>query len=215
VSAAGCLAFSSELRRVVWPGKFKPDLPPHYDGTPNPAEFLQLYALSIEVANGDEKVMANWFPMALKDGARSWLLNVPEGSISSWDELRERFITNFQGTCDRAPTVGDLRRVKQQPGETLHKYIQCFTNIRLKILKASDEAIISAFSDGVRDVKMKEELAIHKDLCSALEMFNMANKCARAEEGRSLWRRPILKKRRPRLRRQSARVPPCLRLNPR
>src|SRR6266511_6220415 len=48
----------------------------------------------------------------------------------------------------------------------------------------SNEAIISAFTDGVREVKMKEELAIHEDLCSALEMFNIAAKCARAEEGR-------------------------------
>ena len=48
----------------------------------------------------------------------------------------------------------------------------------------TDEAIISAFSDGVRDVKMKEELAIHEDLCTSLEMFNMETKCARAEEGR-------------------------------
>ena len=48
----------------------------------------------------------------------------------------------------------------------------------------SDEAIILVFTDGVRDVKMKEELAIHEDLCTALEMFNMVNKCARAEEGR-------------------------------
>ena len=48
----------------------------------------------------------------------------------------------------------------------------------------SDEAIISVFTDGVRDVKMKEEFAINDDLCMALEMFNMANKCARAEEGR-------------------------------
>ena len=31
---------------------------------------------------------------------------------------------------------------------------------------------------------MKEELAIDEDLCTALEMFNMATKCARAEEGR-------------------------------
>ena len=31
---------------------------------------------------------------------------------------------------------------------------------------------------------MKEELAIDEDLCSALEMFNMAARCARAEEGR-------------------------------
>ena len=47
-----------------------------------------------------------------------------------------------------------------------------------------DENIISAFSDGVRDVKMKEELAIHEDLCTSLELFNLATKCARSKEGR-------------------------------
>ena len=30
---------------------------------------------------------------------------------------------------------------------------------------------------------MKEELAMHEDLCTSLELFNMATKCARAEEG--------------------------------
>ena len=39
-------------------------------------------------------------------------------------------------------------------------YIQRFNGVRLKIPKVTDEGIISAFSDGVRDVKMKEELAI-------------------------------------------------------
>ena len=79
VATAGCRAFTSKLRSVAWPGKFKPDLPPRYDGTDDPAEFLQLYELGIEAANGDEKVMANWFPMALKDGARTWLLNLALG----------------------------------------------------------------------------------------------------------------------------------------
>ena len=132
MATVGCRAFTLELRGVVWPGKFKSDLPPRYDGTPAPAEFLQLYELSIEAANGDEKVMANWFPMALKDGARSWLLNLPPGSISSWDEMRDRFIANFQGTCNRPPAAGDLRCIKQQPGETLQKYIQRFNRVGLK-----------------------------------------------------------------------------------
>ena len=101
VATADCRAFTPELCSVAWPGKFKLDLPPRYDGTPDPAEFLQLYELSIEAANGDEKVMANWFPMALKDGARSWLLNLPLGSISSWNKICNRFVTNFQGTRDR------------------------------------------------------------------------------------------------------------------
>ena len=78
---------------------------------------------------------------------------------------------------------GNLRCIKQQPGETLQKYIQRFNSVHLKIPKVLDEAIISAFCDGICDIKMKEELAIHKKLCTALEMFNMATKCARAEEG--------------------------------
>ena len=98
--------------------------------------------------------------------------------------MRDRFIANFQGTHDRPPATGDLRCIKQQPGETLQKYIQRFNITRLKIPKVTDEAIIFVFSDGVHDVKMKEELAIHEDLCTSLELFNLATKCARAEEGR-------------------------------
>ena len=61
--------------------------------------------------------------MALKDGAYSWLLNLPPGSISSWDKIRDRFVANFQGTRDCPPAAGDLRLVKQQQGETLQKFI--------------------------------------------------------------------------------------------
>ena len=49
--------------------------------------------------------------------------------------MRDCFVANFQGTRDRPPVVGDLRCVKQQPGETLQKYIQRFNNVRLKIPK--------------------------------------------------------------------------------
>ena len=92
--------------------------------------------------------------MALKDGARTWLPNLPPSTISSWEEMRTCFIANYQGTRDRPPAMSDLRRIKQQPGETLQKYIQCFNNARLKIPRVTEEAIILAFSDGVRDIKI-------------------------------------------------------------
>ena len=50
--------------------------------------------------------------MALKDGARTWLLNLAPGTISSWDEMCTRFIANFQGTRDRPPTASDMCRIK-------------------------------------------------------------------------------------------------------
>jgi hypothetical protein len=63
----GCLALTRQQRYVVWPDKFKPDITMHYDGTTNPIEFLQLYVVAIQAACGDQRAMANWFPMALKD----------------------------------------------------------------------------------------------------------------------------------------------------
>ena len=59
MTTASCRTFTPELRSIVWPEKFKPDLPPCYDGTPDPAEFPQLYEQSIEASGSNEKVMAN------------------------------------------------------------------------------------------------------------------------------------------------------------
>ena len=59
MATANCRAFTAELHSLTWSGKFKPDLPPRYNGTADPVEFLQLYELGIEAANGDEKVMTN------------------------------------------------------------------------------------------------------------------------------------------------------------
>ena len=78
-------------------------------------------------------------------------------------------------------TCGTSRNNQERPCISTSSASLTFSSRSPKVL---DEAIISAFTDGVRDVKMKEELAIHEDLWIALEMFNMANKCARAEEGR-------------------------------
>ena len=66
MTTAGCGAFTPELRSVVWPGKFKPDLPPHYDGTPDPAEFLQLYELSIKAAKATRRLWQTGFPWPSK-----------------------------------------------------------------------------------------------------------------------------------------------------
>ena len=54
MSAVGFRTFTPQLRRGVWPFKFKPELPPRYEGIPDPVEFLQLYSSSIEAANGDD-----------------------------------------------------------------------------------------------------------------------------------------------------------------
>nr|ABA97129.1 retrotransposon protein, putative, unclassified [Oryza sativa Japonica Group] len=81
VGGAGCRAFVASLRNVGWPPSFRPTTTEKYDGSVNPAEFLQIYTTGIEAAGGDDRVMANFFPMVLKGQARGWLMNLPLASV--------------------------------------------------------------------------------------------------------------------------------------
>lgn len=56
--------------------------------------------------------------------------------------------------------------------------------MRKRIPKASDVAIVSAFTNGFTDVKMCEKLSIKDELDSVVELFVLADCCVKAEEGR-------------------------------
>lgn len=105
---AGCAVFTPELRRIKWPRRFRPDLFVQYDRKINPIEFLNVYTTTIVAAGGRKRALANWFPMALKPSIRSWLMNLPESSISSWDDLCKQFVGSFQGGYKRPGMPSDL-----------------------------------------------------------------------------------------------------------
>jgi hypothetical protein len=88
-------ALAPKLRQVAWPDKFKPRPIDKYDDFNNHEEFIQVYHTIIEVAGGDDRMKANYLPMALSSAARSWLINLSEGTIYNWDSLCAMFIDNF------------------------------------------------------------------------------------------------------------------------
>jgi hypothetical protein len=51
-------------------------------------------------------------PTALTDAARSWIINLPKGSIYTWDQLWAMFIRNFQGTYECPSTIETLKTIK-------------------------------------------------------------------------------------------------------
>jgi hypothetical protein len=133
-----CLALTRQQCYVVWPDKFRPGIGVRYDGTSNPVLFLQLYVIAVQAAHGDQRVMANWFPMALKDAPRTWLMNLPHESVTSWKDLCRQFVANFMPTYERPATKNDLKAVCQYKGKTLRQYIQRFSQMRNKIPRISN-----------------------------------------------------------------------------
>jgi hypothetical protein len=111
-------------------------------------------------------------------------MNLAPGSIYSWEELCARFVTNFASAYQQHVVEAHLHAVRQEPGETLRMFISRFTKVRGTIPRISDASIITAFRQGVRDEKMLEKLATH-DVDTVPTLFALADKCARAAEGRA------------------------------
>jgi hypothetical protein len=184
LAGVGCAALADHLRTASWPPKFRPHLPEKYDGTSNPSEFLQVYVTTITAAGGNTVVMATYFHVALSGPARTWLMNLAPRSIYTWEELCARFIVNFTSAYQQHGVEAHLHVVRQEPGETLRTFISRFTKVRGTIPRISDASIITAFRQGVRDNKMLEKLATH-DVETVPTLFTLADKCARATEGRA------------------------------
>jgi hypothetical protein len=87
VGRTGFWALVGPLKQVRWSDKFKADNIDRYDGSNNFEEFIQVYQIIFEASGGDDRVNANFLPMALTGVARSWLINLSEWSITFWDQL--------------------------------------------------------------------------------------------------------------------------------
>jgi hypothetical protein len=148
LAGVGCAALADHLRAVSWPPKFRPHLPEKYDGTSNPSEFLQVYVTAIIAAGGNTTAMATYFHVALSGPARTWLMNLTPGSVYSWEELCARFVANFASAYQQHSVEAHLHAVRQEPEETIRKFISCFSKVRGTIPQISDASIITAFQQG-------------------------------------------------------------------
>jgi hypothetical protein len=128
--------------------------------------------------------MATYFHVALFGPARTWLMNLTPGSIYAWEELCARFTANFASAYQQHGVEAHRHAVRQEPRETLRTFISRFTKVRGTIPRISDASIITAFRQGVRDETMLEKLATH-DVETVTTLFALADKCARAAEGRA------------------------------
>src|SRR4051812_38402872 len=112
-------------------------------------------------------------------------MHLPDNSISSWPDLCHQFVGAFTGSHKPHGQASDLHLLVQMEGEPLRKFIQRFRRVHYNIPDVHPAAVISAFHQNVRNRRMREEMAMSK-IKDVSELYALADKCARAEEGRKL-----------------------------
>jgi hypothetical protein len=89
--------------------------------------------------------MVNYLPVALTGMTWSWLMNLLEGSLTSWGELCCQFTTNFESAYAHLSNGVDLHAVQQRLRESLWSFIQQFSQVQNTTPCISNASVVVAF----------------------------------------------------------------------
>ncbi|GJR36235.1 reverse transcriptase domain-containing protein [Tanacetum coccineum] len=100
-----------------------PDDQPMFESGPDPhlyvADFLEIGNLFQYGENQEEAVMLRKFPFSLCEEAKIWLNELNEGTITSWNELREAFIRRYFSPAKFKCLLNNIHSFHQLSNETL------------------------------------------------------------------------------------------------
>ncbi|GJU09970.1 reverse transcriptase domain-containing protein [Tanacetum coccineum] len=83
------------------------------------ADFLEISNLFQYGENQEEAVMLRTFPFSLCEEAKIWLNELNEGTITSWNELKEAFISRYISPAKFKRLLNDIHSFHQLDNETL------------------------------------------------------------------------------------------------
>ncbi|XP_050220067.1 uncharacterized protein LOC126670394 [Mercurialis annua] len=69
----------------------------------------------------EEELRKRCFPYCMKLSARTWLLNLPEGSFSTWEEVYNAFITKYYSLQKTLDLRGKIYNFTQLDGKPFHE----------------------------------------------------------------------------------------------
>lgn len=120
-------------------------------------------------------------PTTFRHAARKWYNDLKPGSISSFDEFRQKFLTHFMGSKSIRKPPAHLMTVRQRENESLQEYVKRFNKEANDIYGSNDTILLTAFIHGVKPGHFNRSLTqdYPKDFMEALRR---AGRAIKAEE---------------------------------
>ncbi|GJT00417.1 hypothetical protein Tco_0821586 [Tanacetum coccineum] len=67
-----------------------------------------------------DQIMLRAFPMSLIGAASHWLRNKPSGSITTWEDLKAKFLSKYCPPARTTKKIEQINNFQQEPDETLY-----------------------------------------------------------------------------------------------
>jgi hypothetical protein len=101
------------------------------------------YEATIVSAGGDEAALAKSLIISLEDAAVNWYSRLPPRCIYSWQQLKEKFLLNFQGFQAELDTEENFLSYTQREKETLPNFYQRFLQLMAQAPEVFDDQVIA------------------------------------------------------------------------
>ncbi|KAK1693563.1 hypothetical protein QYE76_010260 [Lolium multiflorum] len=150
--------------------------------TAKPEDWLLDYSTAVGIAKGNKRWAVRYSPLMLLGSARTWLNNLPAGSINGWLDFEDAFVSNFTGTYRRPGRPQQLEMCKQGPDETDRAYLTRWCEMRNSCEGVHEIQAISFFMGGCRPNTMLWHKLRRSDPKSMAALMAIADKYALAEE---------------------------------
>ena len=94
---------------------------PHEDPNAHILNFLEVCDTVKYNGVSDDAIHLRLFPFSLKDNTKQWLTTEPPDSITSWDELVNKFLTRFFPPAKAGKLRIDINNFCQLDGESFYE----------------------------------------------------------------------------------------------
>jgi hypothetical protein len=159
-----------------------------FDGESDPKTWLRTYAITVRAANGNNDIMAAYFPVMMSCQTLNWLESLPAGSINSWQDLCTDFIQYYQAASPGPKTRWDLGSITQLPSESLRDYIKRYFANRNTIMEVDDRDVVYHFHQGLHSIELWWK-TFENNPKTVFDMMAIVNKHADMEDAEHTHRR--------------------------
>ncbi|XP_056688090.1 uncharacterized protein [Spinacia oleracea] len=152
-----------------------------YNGTTDLENHSTAFEQHMMLYSDSDAMWCKVFQTTLSGVVADWYKKLPAGSIFSFRQIDEDFVTRFISKMERKKTSGELMSISQRPKEPLREYLTRFNNESITIPELQQEIAFLALLRGMQDCEFKKYMG-RKSFTSLGETLKKANEYIRSDE---------------------------------
>ncbi|KAL0291863.1 UNVERIFIED_CONTAM: hypothetical protein Scaly_2617200 [Sesamum calycinum] len=130
-----------------------------YDGTGDPQEHLDKFYAKIDWYDLSDAAYCKVFRTTLSKRALAWFNQLPAGTISSLEQLTQRFLHHFSMNKRVPKTAAFLFTIRQRENEPLRNYMQRFVEAVHEVPHVNHDLLASIIQQNLLPGRFKESIA--------------------------------------------------------